>query len=213
MPAGPRETTMHSLDTPEARMTLKHALATAAFTLVAGTATASTVNFYTDLSPEAAGATGSGQAWVVYDTIEHTLNFIVDWTGLSGITTVAHIHCCTALAGAGTVGVAVTPGTLPGFPSGLSSGHYESVVDLDLPSSFTAGFVNNFAGGNPANAIAAFLAGIDDGKAYLNVHSSTFPAGEIRGFLAQVPEPPSLALTGLAALGMAGLAGLRRRRH
>ena len=36
------------------------------------------------------------------------------FSGLSGTTTVAHIHCCTASPGTGTIGVAVTPVTLPG---------------------------------------------------------------------------------------------------
>ena len=40
------------------------------------------------------------------------------------------------------------------------------------------------------------------GQAYFNIHTVNFGGGEIRGFLiTPVPEPGTLVLTGLAALG------------
>jgi len=168
------------------------------------TAHAIVVRYAAALAPEAVGATGSGLVTVDYDSVAHTLLIDADWSGLSGTTTVSHIHCCTAAAGTGTIGVAVTPGTLPGFPVGVSSGHYTSaLLDLTLPGTFTAGFVNTFAGGVLGNAEQTLIAGLDAGKAYFNVHSTTFAGGEIRGFLAPIPEPQTYALmlAGLAAIG------------
>jgi len=48
--------------------------------------------------------------------------------------------------------------------------------------SYNPAFVTSH-GGTVASAEAALLAGIEAGQAYLNVHTSTFPAGEMRGFL------------------------------
>jgi hypothetical protein len=53
---------------------------------------------------------------------------------------------------------------------------------------------------------AAMLAG----NTYVNVHSTVFPGGEIRGQVELVPEPATIGLLGSAALV---LVGLRRRRR
>ena len=94
----------------------------------AAPATAAEFIFTADLAPEAVGATGSGTVKVTFDTTAHTLAIATLWSGLTGATTVSHIHCCVAPPG--TAGVAVTPGTLPGFPVGVTGGSYAVTLDL-----------------------------------------------------------------------------------
>jgi len=197
---------------------MRHHIARLAVSLAAATlavpASAAITVFAAPLTPEVTGATGAGMVQVTYDSSAQTLAISAEWAGLSGTTTVAHIHCCTAMPGTGTVGVAVTPGTLPGFPVGLRSGTY-SITDLDLTqaSTYTGGFLSA-NGGSPASAEAALVAGMWGGRAYFNVHTTAFPGGEIRGFLAAVPEPATWALliAGFGALGAAMRArpGVRR---
>jgi hypothetical protein len=39
------------------------------------------------------------------------------------------------------------------------------------------------------------------GTTYANIHDATFPGGEIRGQLAQTPEPATLTLLGMRLVG------------
>jgi hypothetical protein len=53
---------------------------------------------------------------------------------------------------------------------------------------------NEGANNNPANFLPALLADLLAGNLYINVHTSDFPGGEIRGQILRVPEPQSLPL-------------------
>lgn len=179
-----------------------------ALLLLGAASVAHAQQFSSLLAPEVAGATGSGFVSATYDALAHTLAIETTWEGLSGTTTVAHIHCCTDVPFAGTKGVAVTPGTLPEFPSGLNAGSYSVTLDLTQTATYTGGFLSG-SGGTVAGAEARLIQGFYDGVAYFNVHSSAFGAGEIRGFLQPVPEPGTYALM---ALGLAAVAGAARRK-
>jgi hypothetical protein len=125
---------------------------------------------------------GSGTALISYDTTAHTLLVVFDFNDLTGTTTAAHIHCCVAPPG--NAGVASQTPFFPGFPTGVTSGAYTSTPAFDLtnPASFNPTFVAD-NGGTAAGAEAALAAGLAAGQAYLNIHTTAFPGGEIRTFL------------------------------
>lgn len=114
------------------------------------------------------------------------------FSGLTGNTTASHIHAATASPGAGTAGVATQTPTFSGFPLGVTSGTYFNTLDLTLASSFNPTFVTA-NGGIVANAEAALVAAMFAGESYLNIHSTVFAGGEIRGFLMAVPDRSATA--------------------
>jgi hypothetical protein len=134
----------------------------------------------------------------------------VTFTGLQGNVTAAHIHSATTVAGTGTASVATPTPSFPGFPSGVTSGSYDQTFDMTLASSYRAGYLSGF-GNSTAAAQAALFSSFSDGKAYLNIHTSSFSGGEIRGFLQVVPEPSTVAFGIIAAGSVLGLIARRRR--
>jgi len=148
---------------------------------------------------------GTGFATITVDTATNLLTIDVTFSGLTSGTTASHIHCCTP-PGA-NAGVATTTPTFLGFPLGVTSGTFHTVLDMTLASSYNPAFITA-NGGNVTTAEGILFAGILAGQSYLNIHTANNPGGELRGQI--VPEPASLALL-LSGIGAAGVA-LRRRR-
>jgi hypothetical protein len=149
--------------------------------------------------------TGWGRVTIDFDLV--TMRVEASFADLLGNTTASHIHCCVAPGS--NVGVASQLPSFTGFPLGVTSGSYDHVFDMALASSYNAAFINN-NGGTVGSAFNALVAGLDLGYAYLNVHTSVFGGGEIRGLLVAVPEPGTYALM-LGGLGMVGWLARRRR--
>jgi len=167
------------------------------------------VTFFADLTPgaeipPASLSSGSGLAIVTLDDVAHTLRVQISFSNLAGTTTASHIHCCAPQPG--TTGVATQTPRFIGFPVGVTSGTYDHTFDTLLDSTYNPAFEGL---GTAAQAEARLFAGIAAGQSYLNVHSSLYGGGEIRGVLGPVPEPGTFALSGLAIVGLL-LRGKRR---
>jgi len=187
--------------------------AAAAVALALPSAQAGPVTFTATLSGAAEAppnaSAGTGTATVTFDDVLDTMRVEVSFSGLSGLVTASHIHCCTSTSGTGTAGVATVTPTFTGFPGNVTAGTYDHLFDMTQVGGFNPAFVTAH-GGTFSQAFDDLLAGALDGKAYLNIHTTVVPGGEIRGFLQPVPEPSTYALLALG-LAAAGTAARRRR--
>jgi hypothetical protein len=148
--------------------------------------------------PNTSPATGNSE--VDYDPTAHTLHVHVTFSGLTAGTTASHIHSPTLIPFTGATGVATTTPTFPDFPSGVTSGTYDRTLDLTSLLSYNPSFVSA-NGGTAASAEMALALGLSVGEAYLNIHTTNFPGGEIRGFLV-VPEPTSVVMLTTGVFGV-----------
>ncbi len=153
-------------------------------------------------------STGLGSGTVVFDEDLVTMTINLEFSGLLGSVTAAHIHAATPNPFAGTAGVATQLPSFVGFPLGVNNGVYTQTFDLADAASYNPAFITA-SGGTVSDALNGLLFAAEAGKAYFNIHTSAFPGGEIRGFLTAVPEPSSFALAFVA--GAAALSCLQIR--
>ncbi len=130
-----------------------------------------------------------GASVVTFDDVALTVAVQVVFSSLTTVASAGHIHCCTAVAGAGNVGVALGFAGLPA----VQTGFYNNTFTLST------------------TPFATLLAGTQAGKAYVNLHDATYPGGEIRGFLAAAPVPEP-GTYGTMLLGLAAIAWVARKR-
>lgn len=143
---------------------------------------------------------GFGTATLTFDDALQTMRLQATFSNLTGTVTAAHIHAITAAPLTGTAGVATQLPSFSGFPFGVTSGNYDTTFDMTLAASYNPAYVTA-NGGTTASAYAALRDASVASRSYLNIHTSTFGGGEIRGFFA-VPEPSCLGL-GMLLMGFA----------
>jgi hypothetical protein len=136
----------------------------------------------------AVSTAAKGSGWVTLSADDSTITFHLEYSGLSGAATAAHIH--TGAAG-------VNGGVIFPFVVGPSP----------INGTFTAA---NFTPSGAITTYAQAIAAIKAGNTYMNVHTAANPGGEIRGQIQPLPpatsteSPASGASIGQIALILGG---------
>lgn len=156
-------------------------------TLVSSLTLAHAQSYVSSLDPaQDGGGARTGIGNVSYTLTGNSMAVSGNFSGLSGNSIAAHIH-----------------GPSAPFPS-TGSVRYDfgalGLITLGGTSGTVSGSFN--LGDIGAYTVAQQKADLDAGLWYLNIHSTTFGGGEIRGVLQLVPEPSSLCLFGLGAGGL-----------
>ncbi len=128
------------------------------------------------------GSSGTGSGVITYDDATSELSWDISWGGLSGPVSVMHFHG-------------------PAAP-GSNAGVQVNIGGISGTTSPTIGSTN-ISAGQAADLLSDLW--------YINIHTSQFPGGEIRGQVLLVPEPAGIALVagGILAVGLL----VRRRRR
>jgi hypothetical protein len=183
------------------------ALAVGFFCLVSLPAQAVIVNYTAFLSPanevpvvtNAPTATGGGGIIFQYDTTSNLLSWTIAFEGLTGAATGAHFHSAPAGAN-GPVEI--------NLDTGVNAD--DASLNATIFSSGIGSVLGTFQGNGVLSAAQKtdFLAG----NLYVNIHTATNPAGEIRGQILEAQVVPVPAAVWLFGSGLLGLIGIAKRK-
>jgi len=134
---------------------------------------AAPTGFAAVLAGAATNSPATGLATLQLNAAKDTVSYQLKVQGLEDVTQ-AHIHISTEPGVDGPVAVWLYPAAPPAL---LIPGEYTGPLGA---GSFTAA---NFIGPLAGGTIADLLTAIRENRAYVNVHTQQFPAGEIRGQL------------------------------
>jgi hypothetical protein len=134
---------------------------------------------YLEGTPGPVSSTASGSFRATIDDDAPAIHYTITFDGLEGNVTQSHIHFGERSVSGGISAWLCQTATVPG-PAGTPTcpgPHSGTVSDTIVPSDVIGPTAQGIAPGEFAELVAAIRAG----RAYANVHSDKFPAGEIRG--------------------------------
>jgi hypothetical protein len=114
-----------------------------------------------------------GKFRAVIDEDTGVVNFTLSYEGLSGSATASHLHFGERHVAGGVMMWICGGGGQPPCPAGTSA----EISGTIAAANVTGPAAQGIAAGEFAEALDAIRAG----ASYVNVHTATFPAGEIRG--------------------------------
>jgi CHRD domain len=124
-------------------------------------------------TPSTLNSPGTGVFLGLIDSDETAINYQLFYTDLQGATVLfAHIHFGKPGESGGVVAFLCGGGGKPACPAPGTL-----ITGTIVPANVQALAGQNLAAGD----MAAFVRAIRNGFTYVNVHSNTFPAGELRG--------------------------------
>jgi hypothetical protein len=168
-------------------MTFIRVVLTSVLLTMPGWSQAATYSLYASLdgSQASTASPGTGTGMMTYDDVANLLNWDITFSGLLAGTTASHFHGPAVPGVAAGVQVTIPLGTSLGATSGTLIGMatLTETQEVQLLSDLW----------------------------YINIHTSTFGGGEIRGQVQVVPLPAAAWLFGGGLLGLVALA--RRRKH
>ena len=130
---------------------------------------------YQEATPAGVSSPATGSFSATIDDDSSTISFELTYSGLTTPATASHIHFGNRFTSGGVSAFLCSGGGKPACPAGTWS---EAVVTGTIvPSDVIGPAGQGIAAGEFAELVQAMRAGM----AYANVHSTTFPAGEIRG--------------------------------
>ena len=127
---------------------------------------------YQEATPAGVSSPGTGSFQATIDDAAGTIDYTLSYSGLEGVATVAHIHFGNRFTSGGVSAFLCGGGGMPPCP--IPGG----TVDGTIVSTNVIGpTAQGIASGELDELIRAIRAGVT----YVNVHSTLFPSGEIRG--------------------------------
>lgn len=136
--------------------------------------------YTTHLVGELDGTDSAGQGQAVFRVAKDGMS--VDYTLIAANienVTMAHIHLAATPGANGGIVVWLYPSAPP---PALIGGRFDGVLGRGTFSR------SNLVGALAGQPLAALVAALEDGRAYVNVHTTAHPAGEIRGnFTCRIP--------------------------
>ena len=131
------------------------------------------LNFRTHLSGDDAGTDSAGQGQGIVRFVDDSVYFKVNVANIENVT-MAHIHVSNTPGGDGPPVLWLYP---DGPPPMLIDGRVQGTLGEGWATA--ADLVNTLAGQD----LEALRTAILEGRAYINIHTSAVPGGEIRGQL------------------------------